>query len=116
MHLKAYREVSTVIEHGEFAIRGSIVDIFPMGSATPFRIDLFDNIVDSIRTFDPETQRSLEKKNRIEILPGREFPLSKSAINFFKNQWHLHFSGRPEDALIYRDISRGLVPAGLEYT
>ena len=115
MHLKAYREVSTVIEHGEFAIRGSIVDIFPMGSATPFRIDLFDNIVDSIRTFDPETQRSLEKKNSVEILPGREFPLSKSAINHFKNQWHLHFSGNPEDALIYRDISKGLVPAGLEY-
>ena len=115
MNLKAYREVSTVIEHGEFAIRGSIVDIFPMGSATPFRIDLFDNIVDSIRTFDPETQRSLEKKNRIEILPGREFPLSKSAINHFKNQWHLHFSGKPEDASVYRDLSKGLVPAGLEY-
>jgi len=115
MHLKAYREVSTVIEHGDFAIRGSIIDIFPMGSAMPFRIDLFDNIVDSIRTFDPETQRSLEKKNKIEILPGREFPLSKSAINQFKNQWHLHFSGKPEDALVYRDISKGLVPAGLEY-
>ena len=114
-HLKAYREVSTVIEHGDFAIRGSIVDIFPMGSATPFRIDLYDKTVDSIRTFDPETQISLEKKNKIEILPGREFPLSKSAINHFKNQWHLHFSGKADDSLIYRDISKGLVPAGLEY-
>ena len=64
MHLKAYREVSTVLEHGEYAIRGSIVDIFPMGSATPFRIDLFDNTVDSIRTFDPETQLSLEKERQ----------------------------------------------------
>ena len=86
-----------------------------MGSATPFRIDLYDKTVDSIRTFDPETQISLEKKNKIEILPGREFPLSKSAINHFKNQWHLHFPGKADDSLIYRDISKGLVPAGLEY-
>ena len=114
-HLKAYREVSTVIQHGEYAIRGSIVDIFPMGSATPFRIDLFDNTVDSIRTFDPETQISLEIKDKVEILPGREFPLSKSAINHFKNQWHLNFPGKAEDSSIYRDISKGLVPAGLEY-
>ena len=76
-HLKAYREVSTVIEHGEYAIRGSIVDIFPMGSATPFRIDLFDNTVDSIRTFDPETQISLEKKDKIEILPEENFRCQK---------------------------------------
>ena len=115
MHLKAYREVSTVIEHGDYAIRGSIIDIFPMGSATPFRIDLYDDNVDSIRTFDPETQISLEKKDRIEILPGKEFPLSKSAINQFKNQWHLNFPGKAEDSSIYRDISKGLVPAGLEY-
>ena len=86
-----------------------------MGSATPFRIDLFDNTVDSIRTFDPETQISLGKKDKIEILPGREFPLTKSAINHFKNQWHLNFPGKAEDSSIYRDISKGLVPAGLEY-
>ena len=112
---KVYREVKTVVAHGEYAIRGSIIDIFPMGSETPYRVDLFDNIVDSIRTFDPETQRSLVKKNKISMFPAKEFPFTKTDINYFKNQWHIHFGGEPKHCPVYRDVSNGIPPAGIEY-
>jgi transcription-repair coupling factor (superfamily II helicase) len=78
-----YRRVSQVIEHGEFAVRGSILDLFPMGNTQPFRIELFDDEVESIRSFDPESQRSIEKINKIDLLPAREFPFTKDAITQF---------------------------------
>ncbi len=110
-----YRCVSQVIEHGEFAVRGALVDLFPMGSEQPYRIDLFDAQVETIRTFDPETQRTLEKIDVIQLLPAREFPLTEDAITQFRQAFRQRFEGDPNRSPIYRDISRGLAPAGIEY-
>lgn len=107
--------VPEVVEHGEFAVRGSIVDIFPMGSHLPFRIDLFDDEVESIRTFDPETQLTIEKVDEISLLPGREFPFNEEAIKKFRHEFRVRFEGDPQRSNIYRDISNGLAPNGIEY-
>ncbi|MDA0979214.1 MAG: transcription-repair coupling factor, partial [Proteobacteria bacterium] len=111
----AYRSVETVFEHGEFAVRGAIMDIFPMGSQVPYRIDLFDDEIDTLRTFDPETQRSIEQVDAISLLPAREFPLTTEAINHFKDQWFLRFSPDSRQCPVYRDVAQGLSPAGIEY-
>ncbi|MEN8166243.1 MAG: transcription-repair coupling factor [Pseudomonadota bacterium] len=110
-----YQCVSQVFSHGEFAVRGSLLDIFPMGSQLPYRIDLFDDEVDSIRTFDPETQRSREKIPRINMLPAREFPLNEEGITRFRRNYRSQFEGDPQRSLIYQDVSEGRVPNGLEY-
>jgi transcription-repair coupling factor (superfamily II helicase) len=110
-----YRCVAQVNEHGEFAVRGAIIDLFPMGSRQPYRIDLFDNEIDSIRTFSPETQRSLEKIDKIELLPAKEFPLTEDSIEFFRQQWRSQFSGNPLNCPIYQDISEGICPPGIDY-
>ncbi|HFE48876.1 MAG TPA: transcription-repair coupling factor [Chromatiaceae bacterium] len=110
-----YQCVSQVMSHGEFAVRGALLDLFPMGSETPFRIDLFDDEIDTIRLFDPETQRSLEKIERIELLPAREFPLDEEAIARFRSNYRQQFEGDPSRSLIYRDVSEGMTPGGLEY-
>jgi len=111
----AYRAVETVFEHGEYAVRGAIMDIFPMGSEHPYRIDLFDDEIDSLRTFDPETQRSIDQVDNISLLPAREFPLTDDAIKLFKNQWFQTFHSDARECPIYRDVSQGLSPAGIEY-
>ena len=110
-----YRNVSQVMEHGDVAIRGSIIDIYPMGSDVPFRLDLLDNEIDSIRKFDIETQRSLEKTSEIRILPAREVPLTASATDLFRSNWRLRFAGNPNRSPIYTDVSNGIAPAGIEY-
>jgi transcription-repair coupling factor (superfamily II helicase) len=110
-----YQCVSQVLSHGEFAVRGSLIDIFPMGSTTPYRIDLFDDEVDSIRTFDPETQRSAEKLPRIELLPAREFPLDEAGIALFRRNYRIAFEGDLQRSLIYHDVSEGRLPSGIEY-
>lgn len=110
-----YRQVSPVREHGEFAVRGSIVDLFPMGSKIPFRIDLLDNEIDSIRIFSTETQRSTEKVSNIHLLPGKEFPLTEESIEFFRQNWREQFGGNPLKCPIYQDISEGLSSPGIEY-
>ncbi len=110
-----YRHVSQVMEHGEYSLRGSIFDIFPMGYHSPLRIDLLDDEVDSIRTFDPETQRSQEKIPSIELLPAREFPLHEEAITLFRNQWRDHFAGNPLECPMYEDVSQSICPGGIEY-
>ena len=110
-----YRWVEQVVEHGEFLIRGSIIDLFPMGSEIPYRIDLFDNEIDSIRSFDPETQRSNITIPELRLLPARELPLNPEAISYFQNQWHEQFSVKPTNIPIYKDIVTGLAPAGIEY-
>jgi len=110
-----YRHVSQVMEHGEFTIRGSIIDLYPMGSPLPYRIDLFDDEVDSIRTFDPENQRTINKIEQIRLLPAREFPLNEEAISLFRQQWRDQFSGDPLNSTIYQDVSQGLRPQGIEY-
>lgn len=110
-----YYSVGQVREHGEFAIRGSIIDLFPMGSHAPFRIDLFDDEVDSIRVFSPDTQRSQEKIPEIKLLPAKEFPLTEEAIEFFRQQWRTQFSGNPLRCPMYQDISEGICSPGIEY-
>ncbi|MHB8745942.1 MAG: transcription-repair coupling factor [Gammaproteobacteria bacterium] len=110
-----YRCVAQVMEHGEFAVRGALIDLFPMGSEQPYRIDLFDDQVETIRTFDPETQRTLDKITTIQLLPAREFPLTEAAITRFRQAFRQRFEGDPNRSPIYRDVSRGLAPAGIEY-
>lgn len=110
-----YRAVDTVFEHGEYAVRGSLIDLFPMGSNQPLRIDLFDDEIDSLRTFDPDTQLTLDKIERIELLPAREFPLNKSGISGFKQRWHQRFDVDPSACSIYRDVNDGIAPPGIEY-
>ena len=110
-----YQCVSQVLSHGEFAVRGSLLDIFPMGSRVPYRIDLFDDEIDTIRTFDPETQRSAEKIQRIEMLPAREFPLDEAGIGLFRRNYRMQFEGDLQKSLIYQDVSDARAPSGIEY-
>src|SRR5699024_6866619 len=102
-----YAAVSEVHTHGEFALRGAILDLFPMGARTPYRIDLFDDEIDTIRGFDPDTQRSTDKLDAIRMLPAREFPLDAEAIKAFRQRYRQYFAGDPSASLIYRDVSRG---------
>jgi len=110
-----YQCVSQVIAHGEFAVRGSLLDLFPAGSDLPYRIDLFDEEVESIRTFDPDSQRSRDQVSHIRLLPAREFPLSEEGIAAFRQGYRGTFEGNPKQSLIYREVSSGSVPGGLEY-
>jgi transcription-repair coupling factor (superfamily II helicase) len=110
-----YRCVTQVQEHGEFAVRGAIIDLYPMGSDLPFRIDLLDDEIDSIRTFSPETQRTIEKVDNITLLPAKEFPLHENAIELFRQQWRSQFSGNPLNCPVYQDISEGICSPGIEY-
>ena len=110
-----YASVPQVAAPGEFAIRGSLFDVFPMGSAAPLRIDLFDRQVDSIRSFDPDTQRSNERLDRVELLPAREFGLSPESIRDFRRRFRTRFEGDLTRMPLYRDVGEGLAPAGIEY-
>jgi len=115
LEFSGYRRVAQVIEHGEFAVRGSLLDLFPMGSSVPYRIDLLDDEVDSIRHFDPDTQRSQRVVEAIRLLPAREFPLTKEAIAQFRSQWRIEFGRDPTRCPVYQDVSAGLAPGGVEY-
>ncbi|MBL6987569.1 MAG: transcription-repair coupling factor [Methylobacter sp.] len=110
-----YHCVSQVYQHGEFAVRGSIVDLFPMGSKSPYRIELFDEDVESIRTFDPETQRSLEKIDRIQLFPAREFPFTDESIKHFRQAFREYFPESSPKNHFYLDVSKGITPGGIEY-
>lgn len=110
-----YRCVSEVGEHGEFAVRGALLDLFPMGATQPVRIDLFDDEVETLRHFDPDTQRTTEKIDRIELLPAREFPTDEAGITQFRGAWRAAFEGDPSRSLVYREVSAGHLPAGIEY-
>lgn len=110
-----YHCVDTVYERGEFALRGSLLDIFPMGAPTPYRIDLFDDEVDSLRTFDPETQCSIDPIKQIQLLPAKEFPLTPDAIEHFKHQFRERFDVDYRQSPIYQDVASALAPAGIEY-
>jgi transcription-repair coupling factor (superfamily II helicase) len=110
-----YRLVSEVVEHGDFAIRGSLVDVFPTGTASPVRIDLFDEEIESLRLFEVETQRSTTRIETLDVLPAREFPLTPEAIQRFRLNWRTRFEGRASQVSIYNDVSEGLAPAGIEY-
>jgi transcription-repair coupling factor (superfamily II helicase) len=110
-----YASVPQVAAPGEFAIRGSLFDVFPMGSEAPLRIDLFDEQIDSIRSFDPETQRSSERLDRLDLLPAREFGLSPESIRDFRRRFRTRFEGDLTRMPTYRDVGEGLAPAGIEY-
>lgn len=112
---QAYLRVSQVMQHGEYAIRGGIIDIFPSGLEMPLRLELFDNTIESIRYFDPENQRSTESVERITILAAKEFSLQEKSIQLFRENWRLLFSGNPLDSTIYRAVSEGKAPQGIEY-
>src|SRR6202167_2914712 len=113
--LAGYAAVTQVVAHGEFAVRGSLIDVFPMGSDTPYPIDLLDRDVDSIRVFDPDTQRSLDKLDRIQLLPARETPLNPEAVREFRRRYRLRFTGDLSEHAVYRDVSQGIAPGGIEY-
>jgi transcription-repair coupling factor (superfamily II helicase) len=110
-----YVASSQVMAPGEFAVRGSIIDLYPMGSSSPYRIDLFDDEVESIRVFDPETQRSGERVQALRLLPAREFPLTAEGIQNFKRRFRNRFPGDLTRMPVYRDIAEGAPPAGIEY-
>ncbi len=110
-----YRNVPQVQEPGDFAVRGAIVDIYPTGSGVPYRIELFDEEVDSIRTFDPETQRSASKVDHVRLLPAREFPLTEETAKDFRNALRERFPIDPRRCPLYQDIKEGTAPAGIEY-
>lgn len=107
--------VNKVLEHGEFAVRGSIIDLYPMGTNAPLRIELFDDEIESLREFDTETQRTTHKINRVELLPAREFPLNEQSQTFFRKAFREQFAGNPSLCPIYESISEGRFPAGIEY-
>ena len=110
-----YISTSQVSAPGEFAVRGSLMDVFPVGAKLPLRIDLFDDEIDTLRVFDSETQRTTGEIENITILPAREFPTDQSSIMEFRRSWREHFSSRYQGSTIYQDVSEGLAPAGIEY-
>ncbi|MCX7121363.1 MAG: transcription-repair coupling factor [Gammaproteobacteria bacterium] len=110
-----YRHVEQVIQHGEFAVRGAIIDIFPMGSDIPFRIELFDDEIESMRSFDVDTQKSIEKIDAIQLLPAHEYPLTEEGITHFRQQWRAKFTGNPAESPVYQQISNGQPIGGIEY-
>jgi transcription-repair coupling factor (superfamily II helicase) len=113
--LAGYSHVSQVVSPGEYAVRGSLIDLFPMGSAVPYRVDLFDDEIDSIRTFDPDSQRSLYPVPEVRLLPGREFPMDDAARARFRSRWRELLEGDPTKSRIYKDIGNGVATAGIEY-
>ena len=110
-----YQCVDTVYEHGEYAVRGALVDIFPMGSKHPFRLDLFDDEIESLRSFEPESQRTIDQLDAIDLLPAKEVPLDKTGIRQFQDNWHSRFEVSPRDSTLYQDISNGVASQGIEY-
>ncbi|MDD3016895.1 MAG: transcription-repair coupling factor [Comamonas sp.] len=113
--LAGYQHVSQVVGHGEYAVRGSLIDLFPMGSEVPYRVDLFDDEIDSIRTFDPDSQRSQDLVQHVRLLPGREFPMDEAARTQFRQRWRELLEGDPTKSRIYKDMGAGLATAGIEY-
>ena len=110
-----YGSVEQVMAPGEFCVRGGIVDVFPMGSQAPFRLDLFDDEIETLRTFDTETQRSGDDIDEIRILPGHEFPMDEAARNAFRSAWRETFPGDPNKSVVYKDMGQGIAAAGIEY-
>ena len=113
--LAGYSHVTQVVSPGEYAVRGGLIDLFPMGSSVPFRVDLFDDEIDSIRTFDPDSQRSLYPVPEVRLLPGREFPMDDDARARFRRRWRELLEGDPTKSRIYKDIGNGVATAGIEY-
>ncbi|MDR1462620.1 MAG: transcription-repair coupling factor [Azoarcus sp.] len=115
LSVAGYACVTQVVSPGEFAVRGGLVDLYPMGSQLPLRIDLFDECIESIRTFDPDTQRTVYPTREIRLLPAHEFPLDEAGRAKFRGRFREIFEGDPSRATIYKDVSNGITPAGIEY-
>ena len=115
LNASGYTCVTNVMEHGEFAVRGAIIDLFPTGAPSPIRIELFDDEIDSLRYFDSETQLTISKVDEINLLPAREYPTDEAAIARFRQNWRSSFDSNIKEAAIYRDVSKGIFSAGIEY-
>ncbi len=113
--LAGYQHVTQVVSPGEYAVRGGLIDLFPMGSPIPLRVDLFDDEIDSIRTFDPDSQRSLYPVPEVRLLPGREFPMDETARAHFRQRWRELLEGDPTRSRLYKDMGLGVATAGIEY-
>ena len=113
--LAGYQNVTQVVSPGEFSIRGGLIDLFPMGSPLPYRIDLFDQDIETIRTFDVDTQRTVYPVSTVRLLPAREFPLDDAGRARFRSRFREVFEGDPSRSPLYKDISSGVIPAGIEY-
>ncbi|MDO9293959.1 MAG: transcription-repair coupling factor, partial [Hydrogenophaga sp.] len=113
--LAGYQHVTQVVSPGEYAVRGGLIDLFPMGSQVPYRVDLFDDEIDSIRTFDPDSQRSLYPVPEVRLLPGREFPMDDAARAKFRSRWRELLDGDPTKSRVYKDMGNGVATAGIEY-
>ncbi|HEY2865201.1 MAG TPA: transcription-repair coupling factor [Casimicrobiaceae bacterium] len=113
--LAGYQHVTQVVSPGEFGIRGGLIDLFPMGSLLPYRIDLFDNQIESIRTFDVDSQRTVYPVPKVRLLPAREFPQDEAGRTRFRGRFREVFEGDPSKSPLYKDVSNGIMPAGIEY-
>lgn len=113
--LAGYTHVSQVLSPGEYAVRGGLIDLFPMGAERPYRLDLFDDEIDSIRAFDPESQRSQDAVEQLRLLPAREFPMDEAARTRFRQRWRELMEGDPTKSRVYQDMGRGIATAGIEY-
>ncbi|MFT4195426.1 transcription-repair coupling factor, partial [Ottowia sp.] len=113
--LAGYTHVTQVVSPGEYAVRGGLIDLFPMGSPMPYRVDLFDDEIDSIRGFDPDTQRSLYPVPEVRLLPGREFPMDEAGRTKFRQRWRELLEGDPTRSRLYKDMGNGVATAGIEY-
>ena len=113
--IAGYTHVTQVLAPGEYSYRGGLIDLFPMGSALPYRIDLFDEEIESIRSFDVDTQRSIYKVNEVRLLPAREFPMDEAGQTRFRKNFREKFEGDPSKSRIYKDVSKGVPTAGVEY-
>jgi transcription-repair coupling factor (superfamily II helicase) len=113
--LAGYNHVSQVMAPGEYAVRGGLIDLHPMGSPVPYRVDLFGDTIDSIQAFDPDTQRSLYPVKEVRLLPGREFPLDEAAQKRFRARWREVFDGDPSRSPVYKDMGNGVAAPGVEY-
>ncbi len=113
--LAGYNHVSQVMAPGEYAVRGGLIDLHPMGSPVPYRVDLFGDTIDAIQAFDPDTQRSLYPVKEVRLLPGREFPLDEAAQKRFRARWREVFEGDPSRSPLYKDMANGVAGPGIEY-
>jgi transcription-repair coupling factor (superfamily II helicase) len=113
--LAGYQHMTQVVSPGEYSVRGGLIDLFPMGSTLPYRIDLFDEEIESIRTFDVDSQRTVYPVPEIRLLPAREFPLDEAGRTRFRGRYRESFEGDPSRSAIYKDVSNGIPPAGIEY-
>jgi transcription-repair coupling factor (superfamily II helicase) len=113
--LAGYQNVTQVVSPGEFSIRGGLIDLFAMGSVLPYRVDLFGDDIESIKTFDVDTQRTLYPVAEIRLLPAREFPLDETGRTRFRGRYREVFEGDPSKSPLYKDVSNGVAPGGIEY-